>query len=114
MFARAMHFATAPLRFVNAEASSRNYVDCRAPRAIGGSRARFARPDAQKPNCLWEVNKTGGERRRSSDGLCARQNAQFAVEMRNERLHLRFEFARLDGRRRTVDGRASRASRDVA
>ena len=73
MFAPTVHFATAPLRLVNADAPSCDYVDARAPRA---SRARriergICPPDAQKPNCLWEVNRTGGESRRSLDGLRA-------------------------------------------
>jgi hypothetical protein len=73
MFAQAMLIATAPLRLVNADIPSRDYVDARALRA---SRARriergICAPDAQKPNCLWEVNKTGGESRRPPDGLRA-------------------------------------------
>ncbi len=73
MFAQTMLFAAAPLFLVNADIPSWDYVDARAPRV---SRARWIErgicaSDAQKPNCLWEVAKTGGESRRSPDG-CAR------------------------------------------
>ena len=77
MFAEAMLLATAPLLFVNADIPSWNYFDARAPRA---SRARriergVCAPDAQKPNCLWEVNRIGGESRRPPDGLRAQKRA---------------------------------------
>jgi hypothetical protein len=68
MFAQAMHFATAPLRLVNADVPSCDYGDARASRAA--DRARDLRPtrtDAPKPNCMWEANETGGESRRSLD-----------------------------------------------
>jgi hypothetical protein len=73
MFANPRCFDAAPLRPVNADAPSCDYVDARAPRA---QRVRLVgrwicAPDAQKPYCLWEVNKTGGESRRSPDGLRA-------------------------------------------
>jgi len=61
------------LRPVNADLPSYDYVDARAPRA---QRVRLVghwicTPDALKLRCLWEVNKTGGEGRRSPDGLRA-------------------------------------------
>jgi hypothetical protein len=61
------------LRSVNADIPSRDYLDARAPRASCERRIerRFYAPDAPKPNCLWEANKTGGESRRSPDGLRA-------------------------------------------
>jgi len=65
MFAQAIHLATAPLRFVNADIPSCDYVDARASRAL--TRAVDRAPDAQKPSWLWEVNETDGEGRRSSD-----------------------------------------------
>ena len=75
MFAQAMHFATAPLRLVNADPPGRDYVDAGAPRASRERRIERAicAPDAPKPNCQWEVNQTGGESRRSPDGLRAPQ-----------------------------------------
>ena len=73
MFALAMHFATTPLRLVNADVPSCDYLDARAPRA---HRVRLVgrwicAPDAPRLTCLWEVNKTGGESGRSPDGLRA-------------------------------------------
>ncbi len=73
MFALTMHQKTAPLRVVNADLPSFDYGEVRAPRA---QRARLigrwiCAPDAPKPNCIWEVDKTGGESRRSPDGLRA-------------------------------------------
>jgi len=73
MFANPQRFDAAPLRPVNAELPSCDYVDARAPRA---QRVRLVgrwicAPDALKLSCLWEVNKTGGEGRRSPDGLRA-------------------------------------------
>jgi hypothetical protein len=73
MFAAPQRFDAAPLRPINADVRSCDYVDARAPRV---QRVRpvgrwICAPDAQKPYCLWEVNKTGGESRRSPDGLRA-------------------------------------------
>ncbi|MGA2485466.1 MAG: hypothetical protein ABSF49_05705 [Roseiarcus sp.] len=73
MFAQAMHFATTPLRLVNADVPSCDYVDARAPRA---QRVRLVgrwicAPDAPKLSCIWEVAKTGGASRRPPDGLRA-------------------------------------------
>ena len=74
MFAQAMLIATAPLRLVNADIPSCDYGDARASRALRARRIErgICAPDAQKPNCVWEVNETGGESRRSPDGLYAR------------------------------------------
>jgi hypothetical protein len=71
MLAQAMLTAKAALRRVNDDAPGRDYFDARAARASGGLSAQVARPGASKPNCLWEVNMTGGESRRSPDRLCA-------------------------------------------
>jgi hypothetical protein len=73
MFAQAVLLATAPLRLVNAAVPGCDYVDARAPRASCERRIerRICALDAPKPNCLWEVNMTGGESRRSPDGLRA-------------------------------------------
>jgi len=73
MFANPQRFDAAPLRPVNADIASCDYVDARAPRV---QRVRLVGrwicpPDALKLSCLWEVNKTGGEIRRSSKGLRA-------------------------------------------
>ena len=73
MFANPQRFDAAPLRSVNADVRSYDYVEACAPHA---QRVRLVgrwicAPDAQKPYCLWEVNKTGGESRRSPDGLRA-------------------------------------------
>jgi hypothetical protein len=73
MFASPQHFDAAPLRPVNAGLPSCDYVDARAPRA---PRVRLVghwicTPDALKLSCLWQVDKAGGEGRRSSDGLRA-------------------------------------------
>ena len=73
MFANRKRFDAAPLRSVNADVRCYDYVEACAPHA---QRERlvgrwFCAPDAQKPYCLWEVNKTGGESRRSPDGLRA-------------------------------------------
>jgi len=73
MFASPQRFGAAPLRPINADVSSCDYVDPRAPRA---RRARLVgrwicAPDALKLNCIWEVNETGGESRRSPDGTRA-------------------------------------------
>ena len=86
MFADPRRFDAAPLRPVNADAPICEYVDARAPRA---PRARLVgrwicAPGAQRPNCLWEVNGTGGESRRSPDGLRAAY-ARSAVETSDER-----------------------------
>jgi hypothetical protein len=69
MFAQAGHFATAPLRFVNADIPSCEYVDARASRTLRKRQIEplIAPPDAQKPSWLWEVNETDGESRRSPD-----------------------------------------------
>jgi hypothetical protein len=73
MFANPQRFDAAPLRPVNADIASCDYVDARAPRV---QRVRLVghwicAPDALKPSCIWEVNKTGGESRRSPDWLRA-------------------------------------------
>jgi len=73
MFAAPQRFDAAPLRPINADVRSCDYVDARAPRV---QRVRLVgrwicAPDALKLSCLWEVNKTGGESRRSPDGLRA-------------------------------------------
>ena len=120
MFAQAMHFATTPLRLVNADRPSCDYGDARVARftrtADCARHLRARRAETELP--------MGGQQNRRREpplagwvmrGLNARgQNAQSAVEMRNERFDLRLEFARRDGRLRTVDGRASRAPRGVA
>jgi hypothetical protein len=69
MFAQAMHFATAPLRFVNADIPSRDYVDARASRTSLERQIErlIGPPDAQKPSWRWEVNEIDGESRRSPD-----------------------------------------------
>jgi hypothetical protein len=61
------------LRLVNVDIPSRDYVDARAPRALRARRIErgICAPDAQKPDCVWEVNETGGESRRPPDGLRA-------------------------------------------
>ena len=69
MFAQAMHSATAPLRFVDADIPSCDYVDARASRASRKRRIErlICAPDAQKSSWLWEVNEIDGESRRSPD-----------------------------------------------
>ena len=67
MFANSQRFDAAPLRLVNADPPGRDYVDAGAPRASRERRIERAicAPDPLKLNCLWEVNETGGESRRS-------------------------------------------------
>jgi hypothetical protein len=62
MFAQTKLFATARLRLVNADIPSCDYVDARAPRASHARRIGrpIGAPDAQKPNCFWEINEIGG------------------------------------------------------
>jgi hypothetical protein len=73
MFANPQRFDAAPLRPVNADLPSCDYVNARAPRI---PRVRLVgrwicAPDAPKLSCLWEVTKTGGESRRSPDEMRA-------------------------------------------
>jgi hypothetical protein len=73
LFAQAIQFATAPLRFVNADIPSCDYVDARPSRAFCVLQIErpICAPDAQKPSRLWEVNTTGGKSRRSPDAARA-------------------------------------------
>lgn len=73
MFVQALETAGARLRAVNADMPDVAYVAASAPRA---RRARLVgrwvcAPGARKPNCLWEVEKTGGDSGRQPEWLCA-------------------------------------------
>jgi hypothetical protein len=73
MFAQAMFIATLPLRLVNADIPSCDYVDACAPRA---SRARriergICAPDAQKPICFGRSLRPAARAAVRSTG-CAR------------------------------------------